>query len=87
MTYTQDRQPKTVDKQLERVYVAGKGKLSGLEGQPLLVDTNDPELDRALSGYRRVVTGYHDAVLYPVAAMPENGGETRHEPGDETGET
>ena len=38
--------------------VAGKGKISGLEGQPLLVDTNDPELDLALCGYRRVITGY-----------------------------
>ena len=51
--------------------VAGKGKISGLEGQPLLVDTNDPELDEALCGYRRVVTGYHDAILYPVASMPD----------------
>ena len=50
--------------------VAGKGKLAGLAGRPLLVDTNDLALDQALSGYRRVVTGYHDAVLYPVAVMP-----------------
>ena len=54
---------------------AGKGKISGLEGQPLLVDTNDPELDGALCGYRRVVTGYHDAILYPVASLPDNGAE------------
>jgi predicted polyphosphate/ATP-dependent NAD kinase len=53
---------------LERVtVVAGKGKIAGLEGQPLLVDTNDPELDEALCGYRRVITGYRDAILYPVA--------------------
>jgi predicted polyphosphate/ATP-dependent NAD kinase len=52
--------------------VAGKGKISGLAGQPLLVDTNDPELDGALCGYRRVVTGYHDAILYPVAALPDS---------------
>jgi predicted polyphosphate/ATP-dependent NAD kinase len=51
--------------------VAGKGKIKGLEGQPLLVDTNDPELDRALCGYRRVVTGYRDEILYPVAALPD----------------
>ncbi len=50
--------------------VAGKGKLAGLAGRPLLVDTNDLELDQALCGYRRVVTGYHDAVLYPLAVMP-----------------
>jgi predicted polyphosphate/ATP-dependent NAD kinase len=52
------------------VIVAGKGKIAGLDGQPLLVDTNDPQLDQALCGYRRVVTGYHDEILYPVAAMP-----------------
>jgi predicted polyphosphate/ATP-dependent NAD kinase len=50
--------------------VAGKGKIKGLEGRPLLVDTNDLELDRALCGYRRVITGYHDAILYPVATLP-----------------
>jgi hypothetical protein len=32
------------------------------------VDSNDPELDRELSGYRRVVTGYRDEILYPVGA-------------------
>lgn len=66
--------------------VAGKGKISGLDGQPLLVDTNDPDLDRALAGYRRVVTGYHDAILYPVAAMPENGGATPQDPDNRTQE-
>jgi predicted polyphosphate/ATP-dependent NAD kinase len=50
--------------------VAGKGKIAGLGGQALLVDTNDLQLDQALSGYRRVITGYHDEILYPVAAMP-----------------
>ena len=48
--------------------VAGKGKISGLQGRPLLVDTNDPALDQLLSGYRSVCTGYQDAILYPVAA-------------------
>lgn len=51
--------------------VASKGKIKGLEGQPLLVDTNDPELDRELCGYRRIITGYHDAILYPVATIPD----------------
>ena len=60
--------------------VAGKGKIRALEGQPLLVDTNDPELDRALCGYRKVVTGYRDAILYPVATMPD---ETIYEELDE----
>ena len=46
--------------------VAAKSKISGLEGRPLFVDTNDPGLDRALSGYRQVLTGYDDHVLYRV---------------------
>ena len=50
--------------------VAGKGKIAALEGRPLLVDTNDVELDRELCGYRRVVTGYQDAIFYPVARNP-----------------
>jgi predicted polyphosphate/ATP-dependent NAD kinase len=50
--------------------VAGKGKIASLEGRPLLVDTNDADLDRALCGYRRVVTGYRDEILYPVAIHP-----------------
>jgi len=34
------------------VIVATKSKISSLEGRPLLVDTNDPSLDRELGGYR-----------------------------------
>jgi predicted polyphosphate/ATP-dependent NAD kinase len=52
--------------------VASKGKIKGLEGQPLLVDTNDPALDRALAGYRRVVTGYRDEILYPVGSVTDD---------------
>jgi predicted polyphosphate/ATP-dependent NAD kinase len=47
--------------------IATKSKLEGLHGHPLLVDTGDADIDRALSGTTRVVTGYEDAVLYPVA--------------------
>jgi predicted polyphosphate/ATP-dependent NAD kinase len=47
--------------------VAAKSKITALEGRPLLVDTNDPELDKALSGYRQVLTGYDDHILYRVA--------------------
>ncbi len=50
--------------------VAGKGKISALQGRALLVDTNDPELDMELCGYRRVVTGYRDEILYPLAVLP-----------------
>ena len=46
--------------------VSGKRKLANLQGQPLLLDTGDPELDCMLSGYRRIVTGYREHALYPV---------------------
>jgi predicted polyphosphate/ATP-dependent NAD kinase len=46
--------------------VATRSKLKALEQRPLLVDTNDAELDRSLKGYFQVVTGYQDAVLYPL---------------------
>lgn len=46
--------------------VATKSKITGLQGRPLLVDSNDPVLDQKLTGYRKVITGYHDAILYPV---------------------
>ncbi|QIR15003.1 ATP-NAD kinase family protein [Shewanella aestuarii] len=47
--------------------VATKTKLKALEGRPLIVDSGDPELDKALSGYYKVITGYHDYVMYQVA--------------------
>ena len=46
--------------------VATKTKLKELEGRPLLVDTWDAELNNQLSGFLPVLTGYEDAVLYPV---------------------
>ena len=48
------------------IIVATKIKLQALEGRPLIADTGDSELDKALSGPISVVTGYHDLVIYPV---------------------
>lgn len=48
------------------VILASKTKITQLQGRPLLVDSNDAELDASFVGYRQVVTGYHDAILYPV---------------------
>jgi len=48
------------------VIVATKTKLTALQGRPLLVDTGDAELDAALCGFRRVITGYRDSVIYRV---------------------
>ena len=50
------------------IILATKAKLKALEGRPLLVDTGDRCLDLELEGLYQVVTGYHDRVLYTVAA-------------------
>lgn len=48
------------------IVIATKTKITELNGRSLLVDSNDPQLDRALSGYIPVITGYRDQVLYPI---------------------
>ncbi len=54
------------------IVVATKTKITELNGRPLLVDTNDAELDILLGGYRSVITGYHDAIIYPVGMINNN---------------
>ena len=54
--------------QANLMIVAAKSKITGLEGRPLLVDTNDAQLDRELSGYYPVITGYEDRILYRLEA-------------------
>ena len=49
--------------------VAAKSKITALEGRPLLVDTNDPELDKQLSGWHPIITGYDDRILYRIAII------------------
>ncbi len=49
--------------------VAAKSKITALEGRPLLVDTNDPLLDKQLSGWHTIVTGYDDRILYRIATI------------------
>lgn len=51
------------------IIIATKTKITELNGRPLLVDTNDPALDRALSGYIPVITGYRDQILYPIGQL------------------
>lgn len=48
------------------VVVATKTKITELAGRPLMVDSNDPQLDRELAGYVPVLTGYRDRILYPI---------------------
>jgi predicted polyphosphate/ATP-dependent NAD kinase len=46
--------------------LATDAKLAALRGAPLRVDTGDRDLDAALAGYARVVTGYGRTSVYPV---------------------
>ena len=48
------------------VVVATPEKLASLSGRPLLVDTGDEDLDKDLSGYIRVTTGYNEYTMYKV---------------------
>ncbi len=49
------------------IVAATPHKLRQLHGKPLLVDTGDPSLDAALSGYISVVTGYRQSHIFRVA--------------------
>ena len=52
----------------KNILVAATGaKLTALYGEPLLVDTGDPELDRELSGYIEVIKGFNHTAVYPVS--------------------
>lgn len=58
-------------KQLEPEHlniVATKNKLLALENRPMLIDTNNKELNEKFSGLRQVIVGYHQMVLYPLNA-------------------
>ena len=46
--------------------IAARGKILALNGRPLLVDTNDAGLDASFGGYRPVITGYRETIMYPV---------------------
>jgi len=48
------------------IVVSTAGKIHSLGGRPLWVDTGDQKVDRMLSGYVRVVTGYNEQIVYRV---------------------
>ena len=48
--------------------VATREKILSLEYGRLLVDTGDEEVNKMLSGYTRIVTGYKEELIYPVSS-------------------
>ena len=49
------------------IVVATKNKLSGLAGNELYVDTGDEEINKLLSGWKRVIAGYGYEVLRKIS--------------------
>ncbi|QIL88839.1 ATP-NAD kinase [Microbulbifer sp. SH-1] len=49
------------------IVIATKTKITELGGRPLLIDSGEPSLDEAWSGFVRVITGYRDEILYPLS--------------------
>jgi predicted polyphosphate/ATP-dependent NAD kinase len=50
------------------IVVSTAAKIHALNGRPLLVDTGDPALDRDLTGYVKVITGYGERIVYRISA-------------------
>jgi predicted polyphosphate/ATP-dependent NAD kinase len=50
------------------IVISALEKILSLGGRPLLVDTGDHEIDKALSRYIKIVTGYGERIVYPVAS-------------------
>ncbi|MCP3673041.1 MAG: ATP-NAD kinase family protein, partial [Gammaproteobacteria bacterium] len=48
------------------IVVASKSKIKALDGRALGVDTGDQELNRQLSGFISVTTGYDDSIIYSL---------------------
>lgn len=48
------------------IIIAGRDKIEGLHGKPMLIDTGDPELDKTFEGYYKVIVGYGNFIVYPA---------------------
>lgn len=53
--------------------IATPSKLEELNGRPLLIDSNDAELDKQWVGYHPVIVGYNETVMYPLGSVPHTG--------------
>lgn len=51
------------------IIVATRNKINGLRGHPLLIDSGDPEVDALFTGHVRVLTGFRESIIYPLATI------------------
>ena len=47
--------------------VSTKSKITALNGRPLIMDSGDPQLDRAWSGTMEIITGYRDRIVHTLS--------------------
>ena len=47
-------------------FLATQSKISALEGKPLRIDSGSDTLDKALSGFHKIICAYDDALLYEI---------------------
>jgi len=50
------------------IVVSTPDKINSLRGNPLMVDTGDPTLDKMFTNHIKVITGYHQQIIYRVAS-------------------
>lgn len=50
------------------IVISAPKKILALGGRPLLVDTGDYEIDKTLSRHMKIVTGYGERIVYPIAS-------------------
>lgn len=48
------------------IVAATPEKIAGLKGEPFQIDSGNPNLDQALSGYIRVITGHKSEMMYKI---------------------
>jgi predicted polyphosphate/ATP-dependent NAD kinase len=50
------------------IVISAPEKILSLSGRPLLVDTGDHGIDRSLNGHIKIITGYGERIVYPIAS-------------------